>query len=339
MLKTDLQYRPTYAIVGAGPAGLYAAQQILLRLPEARVVVHEGDSEPFGLLERGVTPDHPGTKNLRRQFDRTLQDPRLSLRLNSPVRTDQLDELTQTSDAVVIATGAAAERVHPAAQQRPDRSTTGAEICARANGHDARPGKTWRPTRHVVIIGAGNVALDAARMVLRPDRYSSEVSHVHVVSRSAASQARFSASQLSELASQATVQVMHGAVLADHLKSAPVRHLTDADDRSFPGGAVTLHFETSVSWGPVAETAVLTSTRGTIDLPDASLVSAIGFTNQPSTGDVRRSALTEAITRRPPESPVHVVGWAFNGGQGNIATARSHAVSVAKTLVLQSTPV
>ena len=50
------------AVIGAGPAGFYAADRLLSRLPAARVDVIERWPVPFGLVRYGVAPDHPEVK-------------------------------------------------------------------------------------------------------------------------------------------------------------------------------------------------------------------------------------------------------------------------------------
>ena len=65
---------PTFAIVGSGPAGMYAADALLKSSPDCKIDVFEKYPAPYGLIRYGVAPDHYKTRNTSRQFARTFEE-------------------------------------------------------------------------------------------------------------------------------------------------------------------------------------------------------------------------------------------------------------------------
>jgi ferredoxin/flavodoxin---NADP+ reductase len=87
------------AVVGSGPAGSYAAEELLSRRDvSVRVDMFERLMTPWGLVRFGVAPDHLATKNVVTGFERMTHDPRFRLWLNVEVGRDispeQLSERT-----------------------------------------------------------------------------------------------------------------------------------------------------------------------------------------------------------------------------------------------------
>ncbi|MCC2314671.1 FAD-dependent oxidoreductase [Cellulomonas xiejunii] len=340
---------PHFAVVGAGPAGCYAVQQLLLRSPDATIDVYEQRAHPYGLLELGVAPDHPGTKAVRRQFERALASPRVSVHLNAPVSRAGLQQLRERTSGVVLAAGAAAERVHPVAQAVGERAVTGSDVAAWANGVTTPTLGRWRTGSHVVVIGSGNVALDVARILgaqatgtALPGLAASAaplgpIVGVHLVSRADAAHGPFSPSQLRELTD-------YGLVLASRTSDGSAPALEgDARARCETVAALpvaptahvaplSLHLSTVVRRDPADPTSVvLVGPDGTSVVPDASVVSAIGFTNEPGPHDREHTARVLAELPPGPASVVRV-GWARSGGRGNLATARRDGVAAAVDL-------
>src|SRR4051794_19841461 len=100
------------AVVGAGPAGIYAADA-LARQSDVAVAVDLLDRlpAPFGLVRYGIAPDHPKMRGLRDTLSRTLDDPSVRFVGNVEIGTDlTLDELRRHVDAVVYTYGAALDR-------------------------------------------------------------------------------------------------------------------------------------------------------------------------------------------------------------------------------------
>jgi ferredoxin--NADP+ reductase len=99
------------AVVGGGPAGIYTADHLVKSDPDVSVDILERLPAPFGLVRYGVAPDHPRIKEIVKALQRVLAGPRVRLLGNVDLGTDiKLEELRTYYDAVVIATGAMADR-------------------------------------------------------------------------------------------------------------------------------------------------------------------------------------------------------------------------------------
>jgi len=99
------------AIVGAGPAGFYAADGLLRTQPDLRIDLIDRLPTPFGLVRAGVAPDHQGTKAIVRQFEKLLAQPDVRFAGNVEIGRDlSWDELREGYDAVIVATGMTIDR-------------------------------------------------------------------------------------------------------------------------------------------------------------------------------------------------------------------------------------
>ncbi|MDD4867747.1 MAG: FAD-dependent oxidoreductase, partial [Mycobacterium sp.] len=156
------------AIVGAGPAGIYAADALLKSDVDVVIDLFERLPAPFGLIRYGVAPDHPRIKGIIAALHRVLDKPGVRLFGNVEYGTDiGLDDLHSMYDAVVFATGADADRPLPIPGIDLDGSFGAADFVSWYNGHPDVP-RGWPLTaRKVAVIGAGNVALDVARVLAK----------------------------------------------------------------------------------------------------------------------------------------------------------------------------
>ncbi|MDO9408982.1 4Fe-4S binding protein [Patulibacter sp.] len=154
------------AIVGSGPAAMYAAEE-LLTVPGAHVDVYERLDRPFGLVRSGVAPDHRRTRRVSRQMERISTHERLTLHLGVEIGRDVThDGLLQDHHAVIYAVGAASDRrlEIPGAELPGVFSAT--ELVGWYNGHPDHAERTPDLShRRAVVIGNGNVALDVARVL------------------------------------------------------------------------------------------------------------------------------------------------------------------------------
>lgn len=99
--STSIQKR--ICIVGAGPAGFYAAQYLLKNLQDAQVDVVEKLPVPFGLVRFGVAPDHPEVKNVINTFTKTAENPRVRFLGNLSLGKDfTVKELRERYHAVLL---------------------------------------------------------------------------------------------------------------------------------------------------------------------------------------------------------------------------------------------
>lgn len=162
------------AVVGAGPAGMYAAEE-LLRHPGIEVDVYERLLTPWGLVRSGVAPDHPDTKAVTATFELLARERNLRLRLGVEIGRDlTVAELRVHYHAVIVATGAARGRKLSIPGADLSGSVSATEFAHWYNGHPDFAAREFDLTGHTaIVIGNGNVALDAARILATPpDRLS-----------------------------------------------------------------------------------------------------------------------------------------------------------------------
>jgi ferredoxin--NADP+ reductase len=161
------------AVVGAGPAGIYAAEA-LTRQQEVPVAVDLVDRlpTPFGLVRHGIAPDHPKMRAIRDTLHRALDHPRVRFVGNVEIGRDiSCAELHDAVDAVVYTYGAALDRQLAIPGEELPGSLAATELVAWYTGHpDADRTKVEAAlagARSVVVVGVGNVALDVARVLAR----------------------------------------------------------------------------------------------------------------------------------------------------------------------------
>ena len=161
------------AVVGAGPAGIYAADA-LTRQDAVPVAVDLIDRlpTPFGLVRHGIAPDHPKMRAIRDTLHRTLDHPLVRFVGNVEVGRDiTLDELRTHVDAVIYTYGAALDRHLGIEGEDLPGSIAATELVAWYTGHPdadrARVEAALADVRSVVVVGVGNVALDVGRVLAR----------------------------------------------------------------------------------------------------------------------------------------------------------------------------
>ena len=230
----------TVAIVGSGPAAMYAADELLTQ-HGVRVNVFERLPVPYGLVRAGVAPDHQSTKRVTRLFDGIAGRRGFRFYLNVEVGTHLAhDELLAHHHAVVYAVGAPNDRRLDIDGMGIPGTRTATEVVAWINGH---PEYTDLPVdlghERVVVIGNGNVAFDVARIpTTDPDALArtdisdhalaalraSRVTEVVIAARRGPAQSAFTLPELIGLTS--TCEVVLDA--ADH--DLVVRDLAEASD-------------------------------------------------------------------------------------------------------------
>jgi ferredoxin/flavodoxin---NADP+ reductase len=159
------------AIVGSGPSGFYAAAQLLsLAAPRFRVDVYDRLPTPYGLVRAGVAPDHPKIKSVTRALDRTASHERFRFFGHVELGSDITREhLLEHYHAVIYAVGAPVDRRLGIVGEDLRGSHSATELVAWYNGHPDHSGfQVDLDGSHAVIVGAGNVALDVARMLALP---------------------------------------------------------------------------------------------------------------------------------------------------------------------------
>lgn len=228
----------TIAIVGSGPGGFYAAEHLLKTRPGLKVDLFDRLPTPYGLVRIGVAPDHQGTKNVWRVFQRTAKRPELRFLGDVELGRDlSLAELREHYDAVVLAIGAPIDRELGIPGEHLHGVLTSQELSSWYNGHPdfshRHPdlASTLAESGGVAVIGQGNVAVDVVRVLgrtppemLKTDlpAYASEriaaapIKDIYMIGRRGPGEASFTPVELRELGELAeTVAVVDGAQLPD----------------------------------------------------------------------------------------------------------------------------
>ncbi|UGT39162.1 FAD-dependent oxidoreductase [Nocardia yamanashiensis] len=159
------------AVIGAGPAACYAAEE-LLRRADVEVELFDRLPTPYGLVRAGVAPDHPGTKSVASLFESAFRREALQYRLNVEVgKHISHEELLQHHHAVIYAVGAATDRKLGVPGEDLPGSYSATEFVAWYNGHPDFADREFDLSgERAVIVGNGNVALDVARVLtVAPD--------------------------------------------------------------------------------------------------------------------------------------------------------------------------
>ncbi|MBB5958726.1 ferredoxin--NADP+ reductase [Saccharothrix tamanrassetensis] len=212
------------AVVGAGPAGIYAADTLIKSDADVRIDLFERMPAPYGLIRYGVAPDHPRIKGIVNALQRVLDRPEVRFFGNVEYGVDvKLEELRQFYDAVIFSTGAEKDRPLDIPGIDLAGSHGAADFVSWYDGHPDVP-RTWPLTAsRVAVLGVGNVALDVARILAKtadelltteiPDNVhqgllASPVTDVHVFGRRGPAQAKFTPLELRELDHSPNVEVV-----------------------------------------------------------------------------------------------------------------------------------
>ncbi|WP_044506840.1 FAD-dependent oxidoreductase [Gordonia sp. KTR9] len=155
------------AIVGAGPAAFYAAEE-LVRRQSVKVDMFDRLPTPYGLVRAGVAPDHALTKGVEKTFASIAAKRNFDYHLNVEVgKHISHDELVARYHAVIYAVGAATDRRLGVDGEDLDGSIPATQFVAWYNGHpDYADLDVDLSAERAVVIGNGNVALDVARILV-----------------------------------------------------------------------------------------------------------------------------------------------------------------------------
>jgi len=227
-VSTDRPLR--VAVVGAGPAGIYASD--ILSKADLSATGHTGVGidlferlpAPFGLVRYGVAPDHPRIKQIVVALEKVLSRGDVRLLSNVDFGTDlTLEEVRRHYDAVIFSTGAIKDAALAVPGVDLPESFGAADFVSWYDGHPDYPREWPLEATSVAVLGAGNVALDVARMLakhaddLLPTEIpanvhaglkASKVTDVHVFARRGPAQAKFSPLELRELGHVPDVDVV-----------------------------------------------------------------------------------------------------------------------------------
>jgi ferredoxin--NADP+ reductase len=357
------------AIVGAGPAGYFAAQALQnLQTDELKFSIDmiERLPTPWGLVRSGVAPDHPKIKTVAKVFEKIATSEGFSLYGNVELGTDvSLEVLKAKYDAVVIATGSATGKKLGIPGEELPGSISAAEFVPWYNGHpDFANHAPNLDCDTAVVIGAGNVAMDVARILaLEPSELdetdtathaiealrNSNIRKVVISARRGPEHAAFTSPELRDLPKlEHTNVLLHPADVAAALERAgdesekDVRNNLEAmrliSELEQGKHARTMEFQflctpTEFRGNGKVEEVVFTTSVGEEKVIKCGLViTAIGYEPEPLAGIPYEKGKVLNIDGRVSEN-LYVVGWAKRGPSGVIGTNKSDAADVMNLLV------
>ncbi|MCY7395461.1 MAG: FAD-dependent oxidoreductase [Nocardioides sp.] len=212
------------AVIGAGPAGIYAADILTEQHDGASVDVFDRLPTPYGLVRYGVAPDHPRIKEIVKALHRVLDRDRIRFLGNVEYGVDlKLADLQAHYDAVIFSTGAMADRDLDIPGIDLPGSHGAADFVSWYAGHPDVPDSWPLEAREIAVIGAGNVALDVARMLAKPsdEQLGTEIADnvhrglalnqatdIHIFARRGPAQIKFTPMELRELSHSPEVDVV-----------------------------------------------------------------------------------------------------------------------------------
>src|SRR5437764_11621455 len=157
-----------FAVVGSGPAGFYTAEALEKAYgDDARIDILDRYPVPYGLIRFGVAPDHQSLKAVSKRYDKVADSAGVDFIGNVTVGRDvSVPELLELYDAVILAIGAPHDRKLGIPGEELPGVVGSAEFVGWSNGHpefaDLDPPLSGT---HAAVVGAGNVALDCARIL------------------------------------------------------------------------------------------------------------------------------------------------------------------------------
>ena len=358
------------AIVGAGPAGYFAAQALQnLQTEELAFSIDmiERLPTPWGLVRSGVAPDHPKIKTVSKVFEKVANEPNFRLFGNVELGSDlTIEQLRERYDAIVIATGSALGKKLGIPGEDLPGSMSAATFVPWYNAHpDFKDEAIDLSSDTAVVIGAGNVAMDVARMLaLEPSELDptdtadhaidlfkkSAVRTVVISARRGPEHAAFTSPELRELPKleHTNVEIKKqdiddalarvGADIEKDTKSNLDAMLLIAE-REATNHDRTMKFQflaTPVEFkgnGRVEE-VVFKKTGGdeTFSIKCGLVITAIGYQAASLEGIPYENGKVVNIEGRV-DASTYVVGWAKRGPSGVIGTNKSDAAEVMKLLV------
>ncbi|CAF0736154.1 unnamed protein product [Brachionus calyciflorus] len=216
-----LDFNPKICIVGSGPAALYTAQYLLKNLAsnnQVTIDVFEKLPVPFGLVRYGVAPDHQDVKNVIHSFTETLKNKNVNFFGNVNIGVDvKISELLNSYNSVILAYGSLGENyLNIPGEKEFSNVISAKDIVSLYNGlPNSENLKLDLSGNKAVIIGAGNVAIDIARILTSPVeklaqtdisnvaldlfKNKNKIEHVSIVARRGVLNAAFTLKELREL--------------------------------------------------------------------------------------------------------------------------------------------
>ncbi|TRW82152.1 ferredoxin [Mycolicibacterium sp. 018/SC-01/001] len=360
------------AIVGSGPAAMYAADELLTQ-SGVQVNVFEKLPTPYGLARAGVAPDHQATKRVTDLFDTIGARRDFRFYLNVEVGSDLThDELLEHHHAVLYAVGAPTDKRLDIEGMDLPGVATATEFVAWYNGHPDFADLSFDLSgERVVIVGNGNVALDVARILTTdPDTLArtdiadhalaalrtSTVREVVIAARRGPAASAFTLPELIGLTARCDVvldPVDHQRVrddlaeATDDLTRRKLEILTKLGDSSAPITRPRIRFAYRLTPARVlgVERATgmefqVTGTEEVVALESGAVLTSIGYRGMPIRGlpfDESAGVVPNdggrVLDGDAPVRGSYVAGWIKRGPTGFIGTNKSCAAETVHSLV------
>lgn len=358
----------TVAIVGAGPAGYFAAQALHNQQNEDRtfaIDMIERLPTPWGLVRSGVAPDHPKIKTVSKTFEKIAADPNFRLFANVEIGSEiSVAQLQEKYDAVVIATGSHLGKTLGIPGEDLPGSLSAADFVPWYNSHpDYVDVKVPLDCDTAVVIGAGNVAMDVARMLaLEPSELdptdtadhaidvfkASVVRDVYISARRGPEHVAFTSPELRELPKLEHTNVV---INKEDIDAAIVRAGAEPekDVRSNLDAMLliaesqkseherTMHFlfqhtPKQILGTDRVEGVVYSTPNGDVTIKCGLVITAIGYQAAGIDGVPYENGKVVNTDGRVKEN-LYVVGWAKRGPTGVIGTNKSDSAAVIELII------
>ncbi|WP_371602094.1 FAD-dependent oxidoreductase [Streptomyces sp. NBC_01220] len=357
------------AVVGTGPAGMYAAEDLLLHT-NAEVTLIDRLPVAGGLVRYGVAPDHPATKGVGETFARFHSHPRVRMHLGVEVGKDlTAEELSAHHDAVIYAVGASASRRLGIPGEDLPASTPATSFVSWYNAHPEVPPDTFDlSAERVIVAGNGNVALDVARVLVTDPAAlagtdiaghalaalrDSRVREVVLLGRRGPDDTACTASELLALGhlpgvelvvddgdprTAAAIDEAATGAKASLLRELP-RETVDWSQPPPPGRRIVFRFHSSpveVLGADAVEAVRVTAADGDQEIPAGLFLRAIGYRGLPVPGlpfDEATGTVPHEGGRVAGMPGSYVVGWIKRGPSGGIGANRTCAAETVGTLL------
>jgi ferredoxin--NADP+ reductase len=361
---------PTFkiAIVGAGPAGYFAAQALQNLADDNRVFeidMIERLPTPWGLVRSGVAPDHPKIKTVSKVFEKIASQETFRLFANVEIGSDiSVAQLQEKYDAVIIATGSSLGKTLGIPGENLRGSLSAATFVPWYNAHpDFVVVDTPLDTDTAVVIGAGNVAMDVARMLaLEPSELDptdtadhaidafkkSNIRKVYMSARRGPEHAAFTSPELRELPKlEHTNVIMNkedieaaiaraGDAPEKDVKSNLDAMLLIAENPKFDHERTMQflfqHTPKEILGTDCVEGVVFSTPNGDVTIKCSLVITAIGYQAQGIEGVPYENGKVINNDGRVTDN-LYVVGWAKRGPSGVIGTNKSDSAAVMELLV------
>ena len=358
----------TVAIVGAGPAGYFAAQALQNAQSDDKkfaIDMIERLPTPWGLVRSGVAPDHPKIKTVSKVFEKIATAGNFRLFGNVELGTNvQLVDLQAKYDAVIIATGSSVGRKLGIPGEELPGYLSAADFVPWYNAHPDYTGvDVPLDADTAIVIGAGNVAMDVARMLaLEPSELDptdtanhaiaelkkSNIRKVYICARRGAEHAAFTSPELRDLPKlEHTNVIMHKSDIDSAITAAGDAPEKDVKsnleamlaiaEQEKTNHARTMeflfhHVPTEIKGAGKVQEVIFKTPSGEKVIKCGLVISAIGYEPAPLNGITYEKGKVLNTDGRVKEN-VYVVGWAKRGPSGVIGTNKSDAAAVIDLLI------